>query len=105
MDLDITVARPSTPGPERRQVATLTGPSAGDGGYLTGGIPVDPAEVRMGKIFAILGAVISDGSAIRVGWYNVATEKLMFFVPDTGAEVANATDLSTFSGRVEFVGQ
>jgi len=105
MNLDLTVAPGQVESTCRRQVATLSGPTVAQGGYLTGGITVDPTEVRMGKIFAILGGVLSNGTAMLLPWYDVATGKLLYFVPNTGAEVANATDLTAYSGRVEFVGQ
>lgn len=100
MTLDITVAPPDTgPGGTRRQIAQYTGPSA----YVAGGDEVDPEDVRMGKIFGVFGGLITSGSATRLVVYVPSTGKLQIFVPSTGAEAAG--DLSTYSGRLEFVGQ
>lgn len=100
MTVDLTVAPGFVDSTQRRQIVQYTGPVL----YAAGGEAVDPKQVRMGKVFAILGAVITSGSAIRVGVYVPSTGKLQWFVPNTGAEVG-AVDLSTFSGRLEFVGQ
>ena len=100
MAVDLTVAPGDVSSTYRRQVAQYTGPAS----YTTGGESGLAAQVRMGKLFAVLGS-ISDGSAVRLAQYDPATDKLLFFVPNTGAQVANAVDLSTFSGRLEFVGQ
>lgn len=101
MTLDITIAPPDTgPSGTRRQIATYTGPAS----YATGGDTVDAKNVRMGLVWAILGLSISNGTAVLHGWYNVATGKIMWFVA-AGTQVTNTTDLSTYSGRVEFVGR
>lgn len=97
--VDLTVAPGQVESTVRRQIAAYTGPET----YAAGGDALDPAAFRMGKIFAVLGAVITSGSAIRVGVWDASTEKLMWFVPDTGAEASG--DLSTYSGSIEVVGQ
>lgn len=99
MTLDLTVAPANVESTYRRQVVQYTGPSS----YAAGGDPVDPEEVRMGKVFAVLGGLISNGSAVRLVFYNPTTEKLFIVVPNTGSEASG--DLSTYSGRLEFVGQ
>ena len=99
MTLDLTVAPGQVESTCRRQIAQYTGPVS----YSAGGETVTPADVRMGKLFAILGATISNGTAVRVGWYNLATGKLMWFVPNTGSEASG--DLSAYVGQLEFVGQ
>jgi hypothetical protein len=82
-----------------------TGPSAAAGGYLTGGDPIGPGDVGMGDIFGVYGGYITDGTTIRVPVWNYTTQKLQFFVPNTNAEVANAVDLSAFSGTILFTGK
>ena len=83
----------------KRQVATYTGPAS----YATGGDAITPNDFRLGTIDAILGLSISNGTAVLHGWYNVATQTIMWFVA-AGTEVTNATDLSTYTGRIEVVG-
>lgn len=99
MTIDLSVAPGANWSTQKAQIVEYTGPAA----YVAGGDPVDPEEVRLGLIFGVFGAVITDGSAIRVGVYVPATGKLQWFVPSTGAEAAG--DLSTFSGRLLFVGR
>jgi hypothetical protein len=99
MTLDLTVAPPFVASTERRQIAQYTGPAT----YAAGGDPITPNDVRMGKIFAVLGGLITNGTLVRLVTYIPATEKLFITVPDTGAEASG--DLSTYSGRLEFVGQ
>lgn len=84
----------------REQIVEYTGPAS----YVTGGDPVVPAEVRMGRIFGVYG-VISNGTAVYLVWYDVANQALMIFVPNTGVQVANGVDLSTFVGNLLFIGQ
>lgn len=102
MTLDRTVAPMAVASTTRRQVATYTGPAS----YATGGDPVSPQDdLGWGKVYAVLGAVITNGSAIRVGVFDPVASTIVWYVPNTGAEVAAAVDLSTFTGRLEFVGQ
>lgn len=78
-----------------------TGPAS----YATGGDPVNASdELGMGEVFGVYGT-ISDGSAVRVPFFDYANQKILWFVPDTGAEVAGAVDLSTFSGTLLFTGK
>lgn len=84
----------------RRQVFKYTGPT-----YVTGGDAITPNDFRMGKIFAVLGGYISNGTAVRLIYYDLTNQKLMAFVPNTGAEVANGVDLSGYTGYLEVVGQ
>lgn len=82
-----------------RRIVRYTGPVS----YATGGESLTPDHTGMGRLHAIHGT-ISNGSAIRVGWYDRAAGKLKWFVPNTGAEVGNATDLSGYSGTLELIG-
>lgn len=77
-----------------------TGPAS----YATGGEDVSPSVFGVGYVNAILAAVITDGATTRVGAWNAATGKLLWFVPNTNAEVANATNLSTFTGALVVFG-
>ena len=97
MTVDITVSRHSGDNVHRRQIAEITGPVL----YVAGGDALDPNDFRMGKIDAVLGAIFSNGTATLLGWYNVATQKLMIF-DMAGTEASG--DLSTYTARVEVVG-
>ena len=82
------------------RVARWTGPTS----YVTGGEDVSPAVFGLGKIIAIVGLMITDGTTMRIGVWNIATQKLQYIVPNTNAEVANATNLSTFTGGIVVFG-
>lgn len=78
-----------------------TGPAS----YATGGESVNAsADLGMAEVFGVYG-VIGDGSAVRIPFFNYTTQKIQWFIPNTGAEVANAVDLSTFSGTLLFHGK
>lgn len=107
--MTLNLTNPSFPARDRlndRMVvqAKYTGPAS----YATGGDAYLPASgdlLGMGEVYAVAGAVISDGSAIRIGWWDYTNQKMLWFVPNTGAQVANAVDLSTFSGYLTFFGK
>lgn len=82
------------------RVARWTGPAS----YATGGEDVSPAIFGLGKIVAIVGMQITDGTTMRLGVWNIATQKLQFIVPNTNAEVAAAVNLSAFSGAIVVFG-
>lgn len=84
----------------RRWVLGYTGPSS----YATGGDSMTPEDVGMGKIFAVLGLTITNGTLTYIGWYNRSTEKIMWF-DMAGAQVANGVDLDAFTGSFEVIGQ
>ena len=100
MTLDLSIAPGQIESTVRRQIVTYTGPAL----YATGGDPYTAGEARIGKLFAILGGIISNGTACLVVWWNPTTSKLMVF-DMAGAEVAASTVLSGYTGRLEFVGQ
>lgn len=88
----------------KRALATYTGPAA----YATGGDPVTPEDVRMGKVFVIGGAVAMDGTAAYLLYLTSpagSTQKILWLDATTGLEVANGTDLSGATAQVEFIGQ
>ena len=82
-----------------RRVFNYAGPSS----YATGGDSLTPESIGLGRIEALLGLVISDGTNIYWGYYNQTTEMILWYSA-TGTEITNATDLSTFSGRFEAIG-
>ena len=78
-----------------------TGPAS----YATGGDPVNASsDLGMGEVFGVYG-IISDGSAVRVPWLDYPNQKILWFIPNTGAQVAGAVNLSTFSGTLLFTGK
>jgi hypothetical protein len=89
----------------RRALVTYTGPAA----YVTGGDPVVPANVRMGKVFAIGGVVAATVGGttylLRLSGPASATQTILWYVASTGVEVANGVDLSGATAQVEFIGQ
>ena len=84
----------------RRFFPAYTGPAS----YATGGDTGLAAALGIGKIFAVLGLTISNGTLTYIGWYSTTTGNLLWF-DMAGAQVANATDLSTFVGQFEVIGQ
>jgi hypothetical protein len=98
MTLDLSVAPADLGATVRRQVVTYTGPVL----YATGGDAVTPNDVRMGKIFAVLGLTITNGTLTYIGWFDAENLKIMWF--DMAGAQVGAVDLSTFTGRLEFVG-
>ena len=99
MTLDLTVAPADLSSTCRRQVATYTGPVL----YATGGDAITPNDLRMGTVFAITGMTICNGTLTYIGWLDVANQKIMWF--DMAGTEVGAVDLSTFTGRFEFIGQ
>jgi len=81
-------------------VERWTGPTS----YATGGETADPSVFGMGTLVHGIQGIASDGTSTRLVWWNPATNKLMWFVPNTNVEVANGTNLSTFSIQFEVVG-
>lgn len=103
MDTDLGNAPMDQGATTKRALATYTGPAS----YVTGGDPVTPETVRMGKIYAIAGVVASNGTAAYLLYLNGpagADQTIMWFVAATGVEVANGVDLSGFTAQVEFIG-
>lgn len=82
-----------------RQIANITGSNP----YATGGDTIDPNDLRMGRIMGVFGATLSNGTTVLTGWWNPTTEKLLWFT-DVGVQVTNGTDLSGYTGTIEFVG-
>ncbi len=84
----------------RRQCLLYTGPTS----YAAGGDTGLAAALGWGTVSALLGSVISNGTLTYLVWLNPATGNLMIF-DMAGAQVSALTNLSTFTGRFEAVGQ
>jgi hypothetical protein len=78
------------------RVATFTGPAS----YVTGGVAIDNLGDFGWVSTDFAKIIISDGTSMRVGWLDRPNQKIKFFVPNTNVEVANAVDLSGFSGQL-----
>lgn len=99
--LDKTVAiMHDAAGRRFRRIAKYTGPAS----YVTNGDPFDPKDVDLGVFDCAPALILWSGTATRLAVYDYTNKKYVWYVPDTGAEVANGTDLSTFSTRAEWVG-
>lgn len=90
-------------GIRRRNIYQYSGPAS----YATGGDAVTPEDVGLGEIEGPtgLGIAINAGGTIRGLVYDHTNEKILWYVLNTGAEVAATTDLSGFSAYIEFVGR
>ena len=79
---------------------TLTGPSS----YPTGGVVIDNlGDFGWGQTHTIHGT-LWNGSALRFLWLDRANQKLVV-VDDAGAQIANAVDLSAFTGEIFATGR
>ena len=95
-----TVRRNSIPGDARRLIVDVVPSNS----YPTGGEVMTPALFGLSQVYAVvpLGDLIG-GTA--VSWtYDRANNKLKASVMATGAEVANATDLSGHTVTCEVLG-
>ena len=100
--IDVTVVRPyDVAGIRRRTIAQYTGPAS----YVAGGDSFLAGEVQVGVLEHVIFEVATDGTNFRLLFYDHTNETVVWIVPDTGSEVAGATDLSAFNARFEAVGQ
>ena len=96
------ITRPhDTAGIRLRRLQLYTGPAS----YTTGGESISAASAKLGGIEPIPDFCISDGTDLRLMHWDRDNALLKAFVPSTNTEVANTTDLSTFTGVVEIVGR
>lgn len=84
----------------KRYFPLYTGPAS----YVTGGDVGVTTAVGLGKIFAVLGLIASNGTTVIVGRYIPTTDALQWF-DMAGAEIAPATDLSGYTATLEVIGQ
>lgn len=96
-----TVRYMDSAGIRRRRIGTYTGPAS----YVTGGDSLTPAELNLGTVeFLDFENAVSATPAARLLVYDHTNQKVIWIVPNTGAEVANGVDLSGFSARFEAAG-
>lgn len=75
----------------------------GSTSYATGGDPLTPNTLGIGKIDVLLIEALYNGSVILIARYNVTNSTMQVF-DLAGAEIAAATDLSAYSARFEAIG-
>ena len=51
----------------------------------------------------MIGLTISDGTNVYTGFWNSTTQKILWYSA-TATQITNATNLSTFTGRIEVIG-
>lgn len=88
--LTTSTFKQGVPGDERVHSGTIN-----LGAYATGGIAFTPGTFKLAKLrhLQVSNGVV--GGAPRVVTVDIANSKIQAWVPNTGAEVANLTDLST----------
>jgi len=88
MAATVAVTRMTVPGDRHLVEAVITG----DASYATGGYAVTPSTFGLTQI---IQAIIPAGtSAGTVAVWDSVNSKVLFIVQNTGAEVANATNVS-----------
>ena len=96
------ITRPQdTAGIRLRRLQLYTGPAS----YATGGEAITAASLKLGAIEHLPDFFISNGTDLRLMHWDRDNALLKAFVPDTNAEVANTSDLSTFTGVAEIIGR
>lgn len=71
-----------------------TGPTS----YVTGGDPIAPTDVGLGSIdFLDVENAYNGVNSMYMLNYVPATGKIIWYVPNTNAEVANGVNLSTYN--------
>lgn len=99
-NLDLTTFRAEDLRSTKRVISGVyTGPAS----YPTGGDALLPAEVKLGQLHFFAIENPSNGTVILLAKYDYTNQKVKWF-DVAGTEVANATDLSTYSARFEAVG-
>lgn len=97
-----TVARfQDDAGIRRRVVGRYTGPAS----YVTGGDALSAGDINLGTIeFIDFENPVDSTPACRLVTYDHTNAKVIWF-DLAGAEIANGTNLSTFSARFEALGK
>ena len=90
-------------GNRRIVTGTYTGPAS----YATGGDSITANDVGLSDIRELDFGLAADASAAnpRLLRMNTAGTKIMWYVPNTGSEVANGTNLSAFTAVLRAEGR
>lgn len=83
-----------------RRIFQYTGPTS----YATGGDSLTPESIALGKIEALLGLFISNGTNTLSGFYNRTTKKILWYSA-TATEATNGSDYSAYTGVFEAIGK
>ena len=83
-----------------RRIFKYTGSIA----YATGGDTFNPEAVGLGKIEAILGLTLWNGSAVLFGFWDQPNKKILWYSA-TSTQVTNGTDISAYVGYLEVIGK
>lgn len=102
--MTFNLSTPAFPWRDRMNDRMIAEVVATGGSYLTGGEVLTAADLGMSNIQGVYGT-ISNGTAVVVAWFDYTNQKLKLFVPNTGAEVANAVDLSGYTGTLLITGK
>ncbi len=98
--LDLTQYRAEDVRSTKRVISGIyTGPAS----YVTGGDSFTPGEVKLGQLHFLALEHPTNGTVILLARYDYTNLKVKWF-DLAGAEVANGTDLSTYTARFEAVG-
>ena len=85
---------------------TRLGDYTGPLSYATGGESLPPEQLGLGALGIILFELARNAAGTVYGLrYDATNKKVIWYVLDTGAEVANATDLTGFSARFFAIGK
>ena len=89
-------------GSHRVALRLYTGPSSYPNTGGTVGDPIAASDLSLGSIGFFPSFIAFDpvGGVTRLCVYDSAAGTIRWFVPDTGAEVANGTDLDAFSADI-----
>jgi hypothetical protein len=98
MPLDTTTIpdRHDRSGSKTRKFFNITGPTS----YATGGEALD---LGIGRVELVSPEFASNGTDLRYLRWDYANKKMKWFT-EAGAEVSAATNLSTYSARIEVIG-
>jgi hypothetical protein len=83
-----------------RKIGQYTGPAA----YVTGGDPLAPGDLGMGRIEILNFEPATNGTVILLVRYDYVNQKVKFF-DLAGNESANALALGAYTARFEAVGK
>jgi len=86
-------------GAKIRKLGRVTGPAS----YPTGGETGILAALGMSRVDVFLVECATNGTDLRLVLYNYANNQIKWF-DLAGAEIANTTNLSTYSARFEAIG-
>ena len=98
--LDLTTYRAEDIRSTKRVISGVyTGPAS----YVTGGDSFLPGEVKLGQLHFLAIEHPTNGTVVLLTRYDYTNSLVKWFALD-GTEVANGTNLSTYSCRFEAVG-